>query len=675
VALCVGLCAYAGSAQAETQLVDDPFWFWQTELVTGGWGETTLFEEPAASEPTAPEATAASTESTASGEAAAEEPAISPEPTLSEAAAAVAEPAEETAPLALSAATLPATPVLSVSGGVVHWTAIGSETAYKVAVSTAARGDATRITTYLTVPRVSGTAQSYTPSLAPGQTVYVGVSADGGLSWSAQEAVVHLPVAPELSVAEGAVWWSPIAAETSYKVALSTAPRGSATRTTTYVTVARVAGTVQSYTPVLAPGQTVYVGVSADGGATWSEEEVAVTAPPLVPQTPPAPVLSVNGDTISWAAIPGVSSYKLATILNPTTTRETTYTIVTGTSVTPPVLAGKTVNYGLQAAAPVEGPWAHEVTIVYPSSGEGGTTSTPPPSTAGKIIGTNDGAGWGSLAAEKILGGHITWDRVEIGSSTNTLAKSLAAGFKALAIVGNTDNGTPLSQVEPTQWGTGVVSQLRANPGIAIAEAGNEMYLKGGVANPVRYGKMYLAAVNAMKAAGIHTPLLFNMFGDYPIGTWSSPTGWSQDAHGGGWLHDAVAGVPGLAAAILANGISTHPYGALGEDSADDGGVLAVAAQEAVAQTVLGAIPRVYITEFGYDVSRCGVPYGACSQQEQASKMQAAYKVFLADAHVAGVWWYQSHDDSTGQFGFMNNDSTLRPSFGVLSSFAVAQGQ
>jgi hypothetical protein len=32
----------------------------------------------------------------------------------------------------------------------------------------------------------------------------------------------------------------------------------------------------------------------------------------------------------------------------------------------------------------------------------------------------------------------------------------------------------------------------------------------------------------------IHTPVLFNMEGDVPTGTWSSPTGWSRDAHGGG---------------------------------------------------------------------------------------------------------------------------------------------
>jgi hypothetical protein len=321
--------------------------------------------------------------------------------------------------------------------------------------------------------------------------------------------------------------------------------------------------------------------------------------------------------------------------------------------------------------------WVHPASP--PSASPASRAPVPPPPAGGllssKIIGTNDGAGWGSGAAKTIIAGHITWNRVEIGMDSNTIAESRSDGFHTLAILGNVDDNTPLDDVDPSSWGTTVVSQLQANPGISIAEAGNEMYFKGNVANPVQYGRMYLAAVNAIRAAGIHTPLLFNMIGDYHLGTWSAPTGYSEDAHGGGWLHDAVAGVPGLAAAILANGLSTHPYGALGENHNDTNGVNAVAAQEAVAQTVLGATPPIYITEFGYSLNNCGESNGACSQAEQASKMLAAYTALLADPHVAGIWCYQSHDDATGQFGFMNDNDTTRPLFETLSSIAVEQGQ
>jgi hypothetical protein len=650
-------------------------------------------------------------------------------PTAILSAPASAEPAPE--PALLSTIGIP---TLTVSGGTVQWHPIALENSYKLAISNEARGAANRVTTYLTLARVPGETQSYTPTLSPSQTVYVGISADDGETWSAQETTLTAPTpeqpkpepepspsTPVLSVHGSTISWAATSSATSYKLAISNQARGAANRVTTYLTLARVPGETQSYTPTLSPSQTVYVGISADDGETWSAQETTLTAPtpeqpeaeatpptpPVEEPTPPtpptkepepilslaAPALSVHGDTISWPAIPGATSYELATVLNPTTTRETTYKIVTATSITPPAVPGQTIGYGLAVNTLIaQGPWT-EVSITYPAGAPsppptGSEPVTPPPPPviseppvsspiSAQIIGTNDGAGWGPAAAKTILGGHITWNRVEIGQSTNTLAQSLSDGFHVLAIVGNVDDGTPLSQVDPNSWGATVVSQLQANPGISIAEAGNEMFLKGNIANPVQYGRMYLAAVNAIKAAGIHTPLLFDDFGDYPLGSWGSPTSWSRDSTGGGWLHDAVANVPGLAPAILANGLNSHPYGAIGvnKENKDSYGTGAVAGQEAEAQAVLGATPTFYITEFGYDLSKCGVDLGACSQQEQATKMHEAYKIFLNDPHVAGIWWYQSHDDSTGQFGFMNNDNTTRPSFTTLTTIATEQGQ
>ncbi len=292
----------------------------------------------------------------------------------------------------------------------------------------------------------------------------------------------------------------------------------------------------------------------------------------------------------------------------------------------------------------------------------------PPPSRS-LIIGTDDGAGWGAGPAKTLIGGGIDWTRDEVGQ--DSISASVKDGFKVLAIVGNTNDSTPLSKVEPKQWANEVVAELRANPGISIAEAGNEMYLKGNVAEPVQYGRMYLAAVNAMKAAGITTPLLFSSTGGYPsTGTWSAPGTWSLDSSGGGWLRTAVQGVPGLAAAILANGAAIHPYGGVGENNNDDYGVSAPAAEEQTAGAVLGSIPKFYVTEFGYSLSACGRDLGACSLAEQASKLKSAYAVFTADPHIYGIWWYQSHDDSTGEWGLMNKDNSTRPSFSALSTIA-----
>lgn len=93
---------------------------------------------------------------------------------------------------------------------------------------------------------------------------------------------------------------------------------------------------------------------------------VTGTSTTSAPPIPPAPVLSVEGDTVSWLAIPSVKEYTFATVRNPATTRDTTYRVTILTSVTPPVVAGETVNYGCHASAPVRGPWAKEVSITYP---------------------------------------------------------------------------------------------------------------------------------------------------------------------------------------------------------------------------------------------------------------------------------------------------------------------
>jgi hypothetical protein len=270
---------------------------------------------------------------------------------------------------------------------------------------------------------------------------------------------------------------------------------------------------------------------------------------------------------------------------------------------------------------------------------------------------------------------HISWNRVEVGSAQNGVAESRAFGFKVLAVVGNVHDDVPLSDVEPESWGAEVASELEENRGISIAEAGNESYFKGQVANPLQYGRMYLDAVQDINAAHLHIPLLFNMTGDIPLHTWAEPDGWSEDAKDGGWLSEAVQGVPGLARAIRANGISIHPYGALEENTRDDSGIRAAAAEEKVAARVLGAIPPFYVTEIGYAIGRCGISAGACSIREQASKLQAAYEVFLAEPHIAGIWWYQSHDDPTGDYGFMSAQNVPRLSFKVLSGLAVAAGQ
>jgi hypothetical protein len=193
----------------------------------------------------------------------------------------------------------------------------------------------------------------------------------------------------------------------------------------------------------------------------------------------------------------------------------------------------------------------------------------------------------------------------------------------------------------------------------------NEDYYKGGQAEPAAYGALFMSLYDAVKANGLSDKtLLFNMFGDY-----SMPDGnWSQDANNGGWLRDAVKATPDLPAALSQEAMSTHNYGPIGQNHADESGTDAVAAQEALAKTVIGTVPPFYITEWGIDMvdQNLATHCGADRQQGQAYDMTAGYNAFLADPNVRGIWWYSAHDDGTGQWGLFNNDNTTRPSFNAL---------
>src|SRR5258708_20740653 len=75
----------------------------------------------------------------------------------------------------LVAASTGSAPVLSVSGETVQWSAVGSETYYEIAISNEPRGAAGRTTQYLSIARKPGETQTYTITLEPGHTVYIGV--------------------------------------------------------------------------------------------------------------------------------------------------------------------------------------------------------------------------------------------------------------------------------------------------------------------------------------------------------------------------------------------------------------------------------------------------------------------------------------------------------------------
>jgi len=95
-----------------------------------------------------------------------------------------------------------------------------------------------------------------------------------------------------------------------------------------------------------------------------------------------APTMSVSGNTVSWTPISGVSSYVFVRKV-PNQTPQ--YSIVNGTSVTPPIVPGTTVSYGVRTNVSGSS-WANEVSITYPDTTTVDPTTAPTMSVSGNTV-------------------------------------------------------------------------------------------------------------------------------------------------------------------------------------------------------------------------------------------------------------------------------------------------
>jgi len=95
-----------------------------------------------------------------------------------------------------------------------------------------------------------------------------------------------------------------------------------------------------------------------------------------------APTMSTSGSTVSWTPISGVSSYVFVRKLP---NQAPQYSIVYGTSVTPPAVPGQTVSYGVRTNVSGSS-WADEVSIAYPSAPAVDPTTAPRMSVSGNTV-------------------------------------------------------------------------------------------------------------------------------------------------------------------------------------------------------------------------------------------------------------------------------------------------
>jgi hypothetical protein len=104
-----------------------------------------------------------------------------------------------------------------------------------------------------------------------------------------------------------------------------------------------------------------------------------------------APVVTLSGQTLSWAPVAGASAYVLK---RRTPALRGNRLLVYGTSVSPTALPGETVEYLVRTASPGS-EWSQAVTITYPAttppSGEPGSGEG-----SGSVPGGGSGSGSGS---------------------------------------------------------------------------------------------------------------------------------------------------------------------------------------------------------------------------------------------------------------------------------------
>jgi hypothetical protein len=290
---------------------------------------------------------------------------------------------------------------------------------------------------------------------------------------------------------------------------------------------------------------------------------------------------------------------------------------------------------------------------------------SPPKKENKAIIGLVGGSGWGPVLAKKVIAAGFVSERLEAGSPWTTLKESYENGFRNdQVIVGNTPDETKLSEINIASWVATALGEVKEadSYGYTLLEVGNEMYSKGGQAEPVKYAKMYTALSEAVEHAGIDgVTLIFDSFGDYKTTSGEE----SNLAGGRGWLGDALKAEPVLKG--LVGAFSSHPYGVPGvKYYGHDWGIEGLESQRAAAVSLGFAHTDYYATEYGEEDH---LPQNEADAALQAERIKWAYNEMLTQPYIKGIWYYQLHDDGTGKWGLVSAPWKPRPAMAVLAGF------
>jgi hypothetical protein len=468
--------------------------------------------------------------------------------------------------------------------------------------------------------------------------------------------------APTMSVSGTTVSWTPIAG-VSWYVFVRKVP-GQAAR------YSLVNGT--SVTPPAVPGQTVSYGVRTNlSGSTWAQE-VSIDYPAATVPDTTAPTMSSSGNTVSWTRINAIASY---VFVRKVPGQAAQYSLVNGTSVTPPAVPGTTVSYGVRTNVSASA-WAGEVSIAYPATSPPPAPSPPPPPVDGSFqMGVVAGSAHQyELSFLKSLGVHTARIELGVGTSAASMASDIdayaRAGIRPLLLAtfyGRTPTAAEAQNVGSwaAAYGPGGTfwqgKSYPANTAVTSIEFGNETSysyqfsdnsLSTYVSRASTYALRARDAANAIRAANPSVGLLAQ--GDNAV---------NQTA----WVTSMLRAVPTLD--DLVAGWTIHPYGPNWASRID-------ATINSAAAVGSRALP-IWITEWGLssDNGRClsdNYGWSKCMTYSTAAStlhgvlagMQSRY-----GSRLGAFYLYQAHDQYPS-----GSQSGREAYFGALQSNATAKG-
>jgi hypothetical protein len=229
--------------------------------------------------------------------------------------------------------------------------------------------------------------------------------------------------------------------------------------------------------------------------------------------TVPAPTIVINGQKVGWNAVSNVNRY---VFVRKVPGQADQYSVVKGTSTTPPPVPGKTVRYSVRADASGSA-WSSEASISYPAiqvaAAEAPTPTTAPapdlaPAPApiidllaapaltlsGSSLAWNSVGGFATYVLVRRISGEVDQYTVVAGTSTTPAA-----------VPGKTAHYSVRTAIDGSAWSTGVSISYPAAAPAAPTPASPPTPVSGSFQMGLTAGTAHQYELSYLKATGAHT--------------------------------------------------------------------------------------------------------------------------------------------------------------------------